>query len=250
MSIIFEKNLDPTVPRKMLLLPRETKFGELPGCDPIRDHIDIIPRDQWDEIVRAREEQKVGSIKDAVWYGLDQNGRGSCAHEQVGSALMLCRELSGDEDQIVPNPWPNYWVATGGRDNGSSIDGAYRIGMERGSIPQSVCSRGGSYKRQPQEYWDIAQKYRLRETFDVDGLDEFVSALLQGFTVGYGRRGHALCGVQYCGKFKFKAQGSWGSWTDCNDPGFHWEDARRDLGGYGIIATRTTFDSGDNNLSA
>lgn len=242
--ITFEQNVNPDEPRQRLLLPRETKFGKIPGIDPIRDHIDIIPRNQWDEIVRAREEQDVGSIKDLVWHVLDQNGRGSCAQEQAGSALMLCREFSGDEDRIVPNPWPNYYLATGGRDRGSSIESSYRLGKERGFIPQSLLARSGSYKKQPQSLWDIAQQYRFREVFDVDGMDEFVSALLQGFTVGYGRRMHAICGVQYLGRYKFKAQGSWGQYTDCNDPGFHGEDVRQDLGGYGQFAVRSTVDSG------
>lgn len=233
-DIEFEINGPPDQPRKNLLLPRTSKFGE--WFDPARDHIDVIPRGQWDEIIAAR---KV-SLRKVVWNVLDQDGRGSCAQEQGCGANMLVRAFAG-EPNVKLNPWPNYYRVTGGRDNGSSIDSAYLGGKKWGWIPMSLCPRSGSFKRQPQSLWDEAQKYRFDEIYDVSGQDEFVSCLLKGFPVGYGRRGHAILAVEYLGNYKFKYLNSWGSWTDCNDRGFGIDDIRRDLGGYGMFAARTVL---------
>lgn len=236
-QIEFEINCDPTQPRKIVLKERTWKFGTV--FEPARDHIEVIPKSQWDEIADAQQKAKA-SLRSIVWGVLDQNGRGSCAQEQAGSAMMLVREFQG-LPRVKPNPWPNYFLATGGRDNGSSIDSAYRIGKERGWIPQSLLARKGSFKRQPQSLWDEAQKYRFDEIYDVDGVVEFVSCLLQGFPVGYGRRGHAILAVEYLGRGKFKMQNSWGNWTDCGDPGFGSENTSRDINrGYGMFALRTT----------
>ncbi len=239
MAIEFEERLDPDLPRKNLLLPRVSKFGECPGIAKASDRIDVIPRNQWDEIIAARKKENV-SLREVVPFVLDQDGRGSCAQEQGCGANMLVRAYAG-EAHVKLNPWPNYYRITGGRDRGSSIDSAYRYGREWGWIPMSLCPRSGSFKRQPQKLWDEAQKYRFDEVIDVKGQDEFVTCLLKGFSVGYGRRGHAILAVEYLGNYKFKYLNSWGSWTDCNDRGFGIDDIRRDLGGYGMFAARTNL---------
>lgn len=236
-AIEFEPRAHPARPRKDGL--RDRIVGDDKWFPSVTATINVIPRSEWEDWVRKQKEDD-NHLRNIVWKVLDQDGRGSCAQEQGAGANMLIREFMGGPREWL-NPWPSYWRITGGRDQGSSISSAYKYGKEWGWIPMRLCPRSGSYRKQPQRFWDEAQKYRFDEIWEVRGQDEFVSCLLQGFPVGYGRRGHAILAVQYLGNYKFKYANSWGSWTNCNDRGFGIDDIRRDLGGYGMFAARTVL---------
>ncbi len=219
-------------------------FDTARWCEKASDRIRIIPRNEWRDIIEAQKEAKA-SLRNVVWGILDQDGRGSCAQECGGSAVMAVRSFARMPD-VWPNQWCSYWRVTNGRDQGSSIASACRAIRDWGCIPQSLCPRSQGFQRQPDEYWEIAKKYRAHEWIQVETRNEFASCLLQNIPVMYGRSGHAICGICMTDAGgSFKAAGSWGNYTDCNDPGFHGEHLDRSVNeGYGMYGILTPVDDG------
>lgn len=254
MAIIFEPNCDPTKPRisgpekiyvaepMVLERPIGERYGECGAwAEKYYDKAEVIPQSQWKEIVRARQDEDV-SMRNLVRMILDQNGRGSCSQEEAAGATMLVRERMG-QPFVGLNPWPGYWRISGGR-GGTSISSAYRAAREWGFPPFDLVPRSGSCKQQPQSVWDEAYKYRLDEVLDVHGREEGISAILNGFCVGYGRDNHAILAVAVVlinGTLYIIYLNSWGKW---GDKGFGTDPMRKFGNNYGMFASRTAVDDG------
>ncbi len=234
-------------------LERESKFGEwfhpLFPEGPERykvaaaTGVRVIPKSEWQDIIDDRKEKGLSLIDRYVKTILDQDGAGSCSQEEACGATMIMRALGG-MDHVKLNPWANYGRILKYRGSGgTSIDSAWRAAREWGYPPMDVWPRSEGWKRKPpQEVWDAASNYKLHEVYDLRGHDEFASALLQGFVVGYGRRNHAILGCQMLdADGTFVSLGSWGNydggWTQ---RGFHLERLRRDVESrYGMFAARS-----------
>jgi hypothetical protein len=243
--ILFEPNCNPQSRRvtsperdigKGFLKPRESLYGE--WFEKFEDSVEVYPRSKWDDMAVALEEAKASAYY-RVWMALDQANKGSCSQEEACGATMVARSFT-NQPTVALNPWPNYYLITRGRGGGTSIDSAWKTARDDGYIPMETIARNKGFRKQSQEHWDLAQNYRLDEVYDIGSVDEAVSALLQGFCVGYGRRGHAILAVRYLGRNKMTYLNSWGQWTNCNDPGFG-QETIRDFGNYGMFAARTAY---------
>jgi len=215
-------------------LPRKSKPGE--WCPMASDRIEIVPESQWAELAKnITLRPRVRAIK-------DQNGFGACASYASVLAVEIAREIAG-YPYVELNPLPLYALVNGGRDAGSSIDENLRVIMERGVIPAELWPESNGWrKRPPQELWDAAQEFRIEEFYDISSKAEFVSALLRGFAVVFGAKGHALCSVAYKDTHP-EVGNSWN--TTWGDQGFgKWVPWNGINWGYGGWCGRVTAPSG------
>lgn len=214
-------------------LPRKSKPGE--WCPMAADRIPLVDRDEWDELAKNI------TLRPRVEVVLNQGSNGSCASESSTGAVMLSRSIAGFQFELL-NPLSVYGRVNNGRDAGSSIDENLRFIRENGICPESVWPRSKGWRANPpEEAWAEAAKYRIVEFYDITSIDEFVSALLRGFPVVHGSKGHALCGVAHKGDYP-EDLNSWDyKW---GDGGFgRWDSYRGINWGYGVYAIRTTHPS-------
>jgi len=221
-------------------LPRESKPGDL--CPLASERITVIPRREWSDLIEQREQEGV-TARILVDDVLSQDGVGSCASEKTAGIEMATRALAGME-HVLLNPWSLYAWTSGGRDGGSSVDSNMQRARDVGIMPMEIWPRSKGWRAKPsQDLLDeYASKYRIDEFYDIQTRDEFASALLQGFLVGYGRRGHAIAGVEMLDEDRFLYLNSWGDW---GDGGFGVDRLSRDINfGYGAFAVRTAVGDG------
>lgn len=213
--------------------PRISKAGE--WCPMASERIVTIPRGEWETILADEN-----SVRLRPWIPvvLDQDGVGSCATESATGAVMLQRSFTGQEFTLL-NPWFIYHTTSGGRDGGSNIDSNLRFVRENGIAPEAIWPRSKGWRAKPTaEAYEAAKQYRIIEFYDIQTVEEFGSALLLGFPVVYGRRGHSILAVDVVNKNEFRMLNSWGNWGDNGTAverfsGINW--------GYGAWAVRTTI---------
>ena len=229
----------PAGKAKGALLRRQTSYGTLKGVDKLEDRIDVIPDREWEELIRLRLPMRpyVKSI-------LDQDGAGSCATEQTAGVIMALRTFTRpDEPHVLLNPWSMYAHTSGGRDNGSSLDENMRFAKDRGVLPDAVWPRAEHRwnEKAPQELWDkFGCYFRVDEVFDCASVAEVGTALLKGFFVGFGWRGHSCYLVDLLDSSTALYANSWGDW---GDEGFGIIRLNSINFGYGAFATRSVVDS-------
>jgi hypothetical protein len=210
-------------------LPRKSKPGE--WCPMLREHIKIIPSSDWEAAA-----QKIGdSLRKKVWTILDQDGVGSCATESTTGSVMLGRSCQGLA-QILLNPWYIYHTTSGGYDQGSSIDDNLAFARDHGIAPESVWPRSKGWRGEPSaDAVEAAKSFRIEEFWEIANINEFVTAILEGFPVVFGAQGHAIVAVQHMGSYPLILN-SWGAWEDggfgkwCSYNAIEW--------GYGAFAMR------------
>lgn len=186
-------------------LPRKQLYGTYPKAE---DRIELIPEDEWENLAKnITLRPRVKAIK-------DQNGYGACASYASVLAVEIARELAG-YPYVELNPLTVYGRVNGGRDAGSSIDENLRFIMENGVVPASMWPESKGWRENPpEECWEAAQEYKIEEFYDIATNAEFVSALLRGFPVVFGARGHALCSIAYKREYP-EVGNSWAvSWGD------------------------------------
>lgn len=64
---------------------------------------------------------------------------------------------------------------------------------------------------------ETAKNFRLDEFYEITSVDGFFSALFHGFSILYGRSGHAIHGVDIVkrsGDWYCKYDNSWGNWGE------------------------------------
>ena len=208
-------------------LPRDTKLGE--------EHLvyenvfSIYPRSDWPELIRQNQ-----SLRQLVQKIHDQQQEGSCASNMTAQAFEICWvQTFGKKAFVQMSPISIYrWVASG-PGSGSTISGNLRqlkeVGMlpVRGSgeaalrtmgLPEShTLTHTGYYQTFPSNWKETAAFFEGVEAFDISSFDGIVSALLDGFPVGYGRAGHAICAVSPYHEgntFGLNYANSWGNWGD------------------------------------
>ena len=245
-------------------LPRRT----LPGRDPLgspvfEDDVPslVISRDRWPELI-----PEMNSTAYHTKQIKDQNGEGSCASNMTASGLqnILTRqdfELQNARGELVKDvrlsPVSLYKRVNGGRDAGSSIDTNLEEIARNGILPET--GQGFAHEfpavgwrtRLPDGWEETARLFRFTEWWDIQTVEGFVSALLLGVPVAYGRSGHAILAVSARldsrGRLIVIYQNSWGKWGGANADhqyGFG-EDDERDfaswIGRYGAWAPRVAM---------
>lgn len=195
--------------KKTGCLPRVSGLGE--WCPLAAERIPLIPRDEWPDLMEKVRNSQL------CYHVMDQNGVGSCAAEACTGALMLARELEGQE-RVILNPWYLYHYSSGGEDKGSSIDENLRLARERGIASQAVWPRSKGWRATPTaEANEDAARHTIEEFYDCTSVDELVSGILSGFVAEFGynpRGGHAVVACDTLSMSTFKFLNSWGNWGD------------------------------------
>lgn len=203
-----ESLLIPPPGRQMGCLPRTSKPGEFSPF--LSDEIDqILPRQEWPEwIGKVDLRRRVHKIK-------DQDGVGSCATESTSQAIEIDRDKQGLE-WVELNPWFIYYHTSGGRDQGSTIDGNLRFVRDKGVAPESVWPRSNGWRQRPSaEAYEAALNYRILEFYDIRNIDELGTALLSGFPVVFGWQGHSCVLTKLLSTSQAEYANSWSpSWGD------------------------------------
>lgn len=198
--------------RPMGVLPRASRFGEF--CGAAADHIPLIPRADWSGFAGQ------SPVKNFVKEIKDQDGVGSCATESSTQAVQVIEAIAG-RPFIELNPWFIYHTTSGGSDRGSSIDANLRFIREHGIAPASVWGRDQGWRKRPSdEAVEAALEHRIEEFYDIASVDEMVSALIQGWPVVWGSKGHSVLKVEHLNE----REG-----LDCNSWGEKWGN-----GGFGV----------------
>jgi hypothetical protein len=141
---------------------------------------------------------------------------------------------------ILLNPWSLYRLVNGGADRGSNIDDNLVKARDVGILPESYWPRSKGWRANPPNGWkEIAKKHRIDEFFDITTVDEFGTALLKGFCVVWGWRGHAVYAVDVIDENSFRYANSWHE--DWGDKGFGTEQFRNINWAYGAWAIRSTI---------
>lgn len=210
------------------------KRKEPPGtfCSLAREKIKLIPRQEWAGLAaKMREEQ--ANLRRYVKTILDQDGVGSCATESTTQSVMVARAIAG-LPHVLLNPWFIYHTTSHGRDQGSSIDENLAFARDNGIAPEVIWPRSKGWKAEPSaEAKEAAKEFRIAEFFDVLSTDEAGSALVSGWSIVYGAKGHSVLKIEY----DLDAN-SWG--TGWEDEGFGlWCALERIDFRYGTFATRT-----------
>ena len=215
-------------------LERAEPFGKL--FAKASDNIEIVPEREWPELQRAINEGR--GLRPFIPEVLDQDGAGSCATESTAMAVMSNRVTRG-LPHVLLNPWFIYYHTGGksdfgnGRGGGSSIDTNLKFAMDNGIAPMSKWPRSRGWRTKPsQEAYDAALEFRIKEVYDIENYIEAGSALVKGFGIVYGARGHSV--------FKIALNmdvNSWGS--NWKDGGFgEWASLRNIDFRYGAFAVR------------
>jgi hypothetical protein len=221
---------------------RETKPGEV--CPLFSEKIKVIPTREWSDIL---EDPNRITLRSSVPVILDQDSVGSCAAESATQCVMTSRSFHG-QSFVSLNPWGLYAYSSGGRDGGSNLDTNCEYLRDKGVPPLDLWPRSKGWRPKPTgEAAAEARKYRIVEFYDIQTAEEFGTALILGFPVSYGRRGHSIMGTDLVNDREFRMCNSWGNW---GDQGFAVESFRGINWGYGAWAIRVATDTRDTSTAS
>jgi len=235
-------------------LPRDDKPGDV--FSVFEDSkVDIIPRSEWKEASLAIRTQ-VNLVKKIK----DQGNEGSCASNATAQAAeIIFNKQSGVDNWIELSAMSLYKRVGRDPNSGSTVSSNLREIRDVGILPVNndknkrrfvhTFPPRGFYTKYPRGWQETAKQFRVTEWWDITSFDGFVTALLTGSPVVYGRSGHAICGVipEYVDRgWYIKYANSWGNWGD-NGFGLDSESfISRAIASYGAFAPRVTTELEDN----
>lgn len=192
----------------------------------------IVPKSEW----RSLYDELQPNQERLSSYTWDQNGFGTCTSNATACAMHIqwTRQF-GEEWAITPAPPSIYPFCASGGNSGSStncnIERASEkgvllidteknrkvlrtLGLDETHVIDAVQWNAG--KRCPQSWYEeTAKHFKVEEFYEITSVDGWFSAVLLGFTILYGRSGHAICGTGFEPKgsdWTGIYQNSWGSW--------------------------------------
>ena len=210
-------------------LPRDTRLGA--DHDIYEERFKIYSRSEWPDLISANGQ----GLRDVVQKIKNQGQEGSCASNMTCQAFEIALvQALGKRAWLEFSPISIYrWLASN-PNQGSTISGNLRQLRDVGVLPvrgsratEALKAMGlstshtltatGYYQTFPSGWKDTAKYFVGVEAFDIGSFEGIVSALLDGFPVGYGRAGHAICAVapyQDGSRFGLDYANSWGNWGD------------------------------------
>lgn len=226
--------------KKTGCLPRVTRFGDC--CAPMADSIEVIPRDQWAEIIAANPDL---NARNHVKKIKDQDGIGACATFSTAQGTEMIRSMSGVE-WVELNPFSIYRVTSHGRDQGSSIDENLEFARDIGILPESYWPQSKGWRATPPDGWEqVAASFRIHEFYDIGTVDEVGTALLNALPVVFGWRGHSCVLVGLKSPTEAEYANSWKeTW---GDKGFGTINLNEINFRYGAFAVRSVSISNDDD---
>lgn len=234
---------------------QEPKFGQADGEQVFEDAIPLIPRSEWPNAI-AKIDAAGGSLDLLRTRIYNQGREGSCTSNATSQAHELVQAMQWGKHNVIHLSAISLYKQVGGSpSSGSSVSGNMAALLKVGVLPlddeanrakgfKHVFPATGFYTKYPQDWQQTAKLFRCHEIFDVRSFDGFITALIRGYPVVYGRDGHAICAVRPLyrnGKLYVKYANSWGDWGD-NGYGYD-SEATVKRGANWAFAVRSNVDS-------
>lgn len=210
------------------------RFGS--ALPQLGDVVNVIPRSRWKELASQVDADPSGGMDKLAPRIYNQLRTVSCTSNAMGKATEIVEGASLGIANIVEKSAMSLYHRVGGPRSGSSVNNNIDELCENGILPldtpanraayQHVMANADGYQRWPDGSEATARLFRGHEFFECRSVDEFITALLIGFPVVYGRSGHAICAcrVVYQGNvLTVKYFNSWGDW---GDQGFGYDSER------------------------
>lgn len=189
------------------------------------DEVETIPAGQWDSIVEAQADNTLDSLVTRIY---DQDGEPSCVSNATCQAHEILQALQHGKDRVVPLSAISLYMRVGSRNSGSMVDDNFNELCNVGMLPldteenkrrfKHTMSANGYGTKYPAGWNDTALLFRGVEAYIIGNRVEFITAILKGFPVVYGRKGHSICAcrvVRRNGSLFVKYANSWHeSWGD------------------------------------
>jgi hypothetical protein len=173
--------------------------------EPIfEDSIPLIPRDLWPTAIKALEE---GGLDLLVTRIYDQKSEGSCVSNATCQAMEIIQAQNNGRKNVVHLSAISLYKRCGSSPgSGSMVSTNLKEILGIGVLPLDnpenkarfthTMANTGFYTKYPDGWKDTAKRFRGHEVFDVRSYDGFITALLRGYPVVYGRSGHSICAVR------------------------------------------------------
>jgi len=177
----------------------------------------LVPRDEWKDRIEQAEREKTA----LPFFRKARNNQApesSCVHNsaEVVRDTMRNKQI-GEKWSVKCSPMSSYCRVTTRRGSGSTMWGALQIlkaGVRgNGQLPEKnprniamfgdfcvhqntpfISSNGRNYFKAGWE--EIAQWFTVVEWYAIESYEQFVSALIRGWGVCYGRSVHSIAGLQ------------------------------------------------------
>lgn len=236
----------------------EPSFGQISPTGPpepsFEDAIPLIPRDQWPACIKAIDDNG-GSLDLLVTRIYNQGQEGSCVSNATCQSMEIAQAIRRGKKSVIPLSAISLYKRVGSSPrSGSMVSSNLREILGRGVLPLKndandklfahTMTNTGFYQKYPADWEKTAIRFRGHEVFDVRSYDGFITALLRGYPVVYGRSGHSICAVRPVfknGRLFVKYANSWGDWGE-NGFGYDSESTIRSAGW--AFALRTVVDPG------
>jgi hypothetical protein len=220
---------------KLDIDPRDIPFGAVDADgEPVFEAVvPLIPRSEWDGWIN--EIDAAGGGLDALVTRIyDQGREPSCTSNATCQAHEIIQNFTFGK--VTHLSAISLYVRVGSPRSGSSVSGNLKELCNRGVLPvnnpentalYSIVWPATGYKQLPNGWESVAKNFRGHEYYEVTSYDGFITALLKGYPVVYGRSGHAICAVRPVrrnGTLYVKYANSWHeSW---GDHGFGYDSER------------------------
>lgn len=204
-------------------------FGRAPAEEYSADPQRLIPRSRWAALAHAQDRLRRHCVREVK----NQGREGSCVGNSGTGAMQVMSHFQFGHDSFVTLSAMSLYKRIGrSPSSGAYIADAVNELSEQGALPQDNEQNRGQYAHVhpatgfrtplPRGWEHTARLFRVVKWLKVQGADEWMSALLRGKPILYGRRGHAIFSwipVFERRQWYFGYVNSWGQWGDEIRPG-------------------------------
>lgn len=189
------------------------------------DAIQTIPRSQWQAEIERIDAGQIHT-EHLITRIYNQGQEGSCVSNATAQAHEIIQARQYGKDRVVHLSAISLYKRCGrSPGSGSMVNDNLDEMVSTGILPlnndankakfKHVFPATGFYTSYPDGWKETAKLFRGAEWFDIRSLDGFITALILGYPVVYGRAGHSICAVRpkmESGRLTVMYANSWGSW--------------------------------------
>lgn len=194
------------------------------GADKFGDNVKTLSKD---ELIAIAQDPNYTGCENLITRVYDQNGDPSCTSNGTCQAHEIKQAQQFGKEHVIALSQLSLYKRVGTARSGSSVNENLKELLDVGVLPLDTPENrakgfqhfgpeaGYSRYSLPSGWQETAKTFRGFEYYDVEGMQQFYTALALNFPVVYGRSGHAICAVRLMyenGKFIRKYVNSWGSW--------------------------------------
>ena len=179
--------------------------GEGTFAGKFGDTMSIIPRSKWQEECEKLEGNSLDLLVSRLY---DQKQEGACVSNAAGQAHEIMQAVQYGKSQVVHLSAISLYKRCGrSPGSGSMLSDNLREMRTVGVLPldnpenrklfgEHVMPNTGFYSQYPDGWQETAKLFRGDEWWEIDSVDELISAQLLGYPVVVGRSGHSIVYVR------------------------------------------------------